>query len=315
MEKLWGDLGDLIKGAGGIVYHIVVVALSAGVALSLPVAVRFYAQNLPAYWSLIEDEKILLVSLEIAVAVLLIACINYLRRSMKDRKLAGIAAGAGFVGHFPTRGRLAQRKIRKLKKKHGIARSVMVIGSTGYNTFVDPKGDLHTVLQNCLEAKILLLNPYSQAALARARAILNPDVTCESFPEQVGKCIDFLKRLKAAQKSVSLKLYSDPPHVKLAILGDYIWLQHYHAGLDVHTMPEYVLKHRHNGHGLYTLFYQYFIKRWESPDIPEYDLETDEVVYRSSNGSEVKREMFRGNAGDPDSPASDEEIRTYTSGV
>jgi len=80
--------------------------------------------------------------------------------------------------------------------------------------------------------------------------------------------------------------------VKLAILGDAIWLQHYHAGLDIHMMPEYLIQHNHNEYGLYTLFYQYFTKRWESPEIPEYDFETDELVYRETNGNEIRRELF-----------------------
>jgi hypothetical protein len=45
-----------------------------------------------------------------------------------------------------------------------------------------------------------------------------------------------------------------------------------------------------NHHGLYTLFYQYFTKRWENQDIPEYDFQTDELVYRSRSGTELRRE-------------------------
>ncbi len=69
---------------------------------------------------------------------------------------------------------MAQRKIRRLKKAQGFARDVMVISSTGFRTFVDPRGDLHDVLHNCREAKIMLLNPYSHGASARAQSILDP---------------------------------------------------------------------------------------------------------------------------------------------
>jgi hypothetical protein len=203
-----------------------------------------------------------------------------------------MAEDAGFAYFFPTRRPFTQRRIRRLKKRHGLARNVMVIGSTGGRTFADPKGDLNEVLKHCQEAKIMLLNPCSEAARVRARAILAPDITAESFQEQVIRAIGFLKQLKAAQKSIRLKLYADPPHVKLAILGDHIWLQHYHASRDVHVMPEYVFRHNHGDHGLYTMFYQYFIKRWESPEIPEYDLETDELVYTESNGVVIRREPF-----------------------
>ena len=57
-------------------------------------------------------------------------------------------------------------------------------------------------------------------------------------------------------------------------------------------MPEYVLQHNLKGHGLYTLCYQYFVQRWASTSIPEYDLDTDELVYRGSTGGEVKRVRF-----------------------
>lgn len=58
------------------------------------------------------------------------------------------------------------------------------------------------------------------------------------------------------------------------------------------TMPEYSFMQNRNDYGLYTLFYQYFTKRWETPEIPEYDLDTDELVWRGNNGSEVRREEF-----------------------
>jgi hypothetical protein len=58
-------------------------------------------------------------------------------------------------------------------------------------------------------------------------------------------------------------------------------------------MPEYVFQHNLNHHGLYTLFYQYFTKRWENQEIPEYDFQLDELVYRTRNGVELRREPFQ----------------------
>ena len=66
-------------------------------------------------------------------------------------------------------------------------------------------------------------------------------------------------------------------------------MQHYHTDLDIQEMPEYVLRHNSKDHGLYTLCYQYFVQRWERTEIPEYDLDTDELVYRDRNGCEVKK--------------------------
>jgi hypothetical protein len=245
-----------------------------------------------AYWSEVENEKTSLVSLEIGVAVFLIVFFTYIRRSVQDRNRAKMAIGAGLVSFSPTRARSAQKRIRKLKEKHGTGRTVMVMGSSGYGTFVDQVGDLSTVLEKCLGAKIMLVNPYSQEASVRIRALAHPEFTLENFREEVRQSIELIKRLKAIGKAVKLKLYSDPPLIKLVILGDYLWLQHYHTDLDVQSMPEYVLQHNMKGHGLYTLYYQYFIQRWESPEVPEYDLETDELVYRGTNGNEVRRLRF-----------------------
>lgn len=292
MRQLCTELRTLAQGAMELVYHSVVIALSAGLALALPSVAGFLGRDFLGYWSQIENDKVALVTIEVAVAVLLIACTNYLRRSIRDRRLADMAAHAGFTYFFSKRNRLAESRIKKLKSAHGLVRNIMLIGSTGYRTFVDPEGDLHDVLKNCMEGKILLLNPYSDAARARARALGQLDDGNEQFVEQVAKSIAFLKQVRATQKSIKLKLYADPPHVKLAILGDHIWLQNYHPSLDAHTMPEYVFHHNQDEIGLYPLFYQYFIKRWESPEIPEYDFETDELVFRDSAGNVVGRESF-----------------------
>jgi hypothetical protein len=287
-HEFWSTVRALLRDAAGSLYHIVVVALSAGIALLLPTG----AKQFLAFWSRVEHDKLSLIIVEMAVAILLIVCLNYLHRSIRDRALATVATGAGLVSFSPRRARGAQRRIKKLKEEQGTGRTIMVIGSSGYSTFVDQVGDLSSVLVKCLGAKILLVNPYSEEASQRIRAIDHPKNTLATFREEVRQSIALLKRLKAMGKAVKLKLYADPPLIKMVILGDYLWLQHYHADLDVETMPEYVLRHNRKDHGLYTLYAHYFEQRWESAEIPEYDLETDALVYRSKTGSEIRRERF-----------------------
>jgi hypothetical protein len=288
VKKIVANIRKGIKNASEIGYHIIVLCLSAGIAMSLPIV----ATSFLAYWTKVEKEKVSLVPLEIGVAVLLIIVMTYIRRSWKDRKLAKMAIDAGFVSFFPHRARRAEDGIRKLRDTQGRGRTVMVIGSSGYDTLRDQVGDLSTVLDKCLGANIMLVNPLSQGASARIRAIADPMMSIEKYREGVRQSIELLKRLQAVGKSVKLKLYSDPPLLKLVILGDYLWMQHYHTDLDIQEMPEYVLRHNANDHGLYTLCYQYFVQRWERTEIPEYDLETDELVYRDKNGGEVRREQF-----------------------
>ncbi len=287
-------LDDFIKGSTHVLYHIVIVGLSAALALSLPMAVRFMAREFLLYWSRVGNDKIFFLSMEIFLTVSFIFLSAAIRRSWKDRKLSNMARAAGMVCVTPAKGFFVKRKMKKLKESQGITREVMVISSTGFRTIIDPKGELHQVIQRCREAKIMLLNPDSEGAAVRAKGIPDPAVTPERFGDQIRKTIDFLKLLKAAQKDIRLKLYHDPPFLKMTILGDYIWLQHYQPGVDVQRMPRYVFKHDPNIGSLYFPFYQYFLGRWNNPDIPEYDLETDELIYRDTAGNEARREKMNG---------------------
>jgi hypothetical protein len=250
------------------------------------------AKQFLSFWSRVEQDRLSLIVVEMTVAILLIICLNYFHRSIRDRALASVALGAGLVSFFPRRTRGSQRHIKQLKEEQGTGRTISVIGSSGHSTFVDQVGGLSSVLDKCLGARIMLVNPYSQEASARIQAISHPEFTLEAFREEIRQSVRLLKRLKAMGKAVKLKLYSDSPLIKLVILGDYLWLQHYHADLDVKTMPEYVLRHNRKDHGLYTLYAHYFVQRWESAEIPEYDLDTDELVYRNRTGSEIRRERF-----------------------
>ncbi len=287
-QEIWSTVRAFFRDTAGSLYHIIVVALSAGIALLLPAG----AKQFLSFWSRVEHDLLSLIAVETTVAILLIACLNYFHRSIRDRALAAVAAGAGLVSFFPRRTRGAQRHIKQLKEEQGTGRTISVIGSSGHSTFVDQVGGLSSVLDKCLGARIMLVNPYSQEASARIQAIGHPEFTLNTFREEIRQSIQLLKRLKAMGKAVKLKLYSDSPLMKLVILGDYLWLQHYHADLDIQTMPEYVLRHNRKDHGLYTLYAHYFVQRWESTEIPEYDLDTDELVYRNKTGNEIRRERF-----------------------
>ncbi len=179
-----------------------------------------------------------------------------------------------------------------MKSDLGFAREVMIIGSTGYRSFVEPEGELHEALCNAREAKIMLLDPLKEGVLMRARSIPDPEITLEVMREQLIRSIDYLKGLRKAQKDVTLKLYPDMPLLKLAILGDHAFLRHYHTGLNVRSMPEFAFKNEQNHGGLYMPMYRYFQARWQDPNIPEYDLDTDDIVYRDRSGNEVSREQF-----------------------
>ncbi len=283
---------EMIKGPAHILYHVVLIVLSASIVISLPYTADFIARKFLIFWALIGNEKIFLAAAEISLAVALILLFNFIAHSLKDRRLSRMAREAGLVHISSARAFFAKRKNRSLKENKGLARDIMIIGSTGFSTLADEKGDLHEVVKNCREAKIMLLNPLSEGARVRASSILDPEITTEKFREQIAKSVAFLKTLKAAQKNIRLKLYDEVPFLKLAISGDYIWVKHYHSGVDARLLPEYVFRYNQSPGSLYVPFYQHFLNWWNNPAIPEYDLESDELVYRDAAGNEERRERF-----------------------
>ena len=284
------NLKELLVVPSHILSHIAIISISAAIALSLPYTVGFIAQKFLVYWAFIGNEKIFMLSVEVVTAVMLIVTFNYIGWIWRERRRAVMAREAGLVSVSSSRRAFARKRSRKLKEDQGIARDIMVIGSTGHGTFANTNGELHTIVKNCRKARIMLLNPYREGAGIRAKSIIDPEITPSRLAGQIRESVAFLKELKAAQKDIRLKLYASAPFLKITITGDYIWVKHYHGGHDVLGMPEYIFRHIQSPGSLYGIFHQYFQHQWNNPDIPEYDFERDELVYRDVSGNEVKRE-------------------------
>ncbi|HSQ77648.1 MAG TPA: hypothetical protein VLN91_02040, partial [Nitrospirota bacterium] len=94
----------MFKNITHISYHVIVVFLSAALALSMPFIVSAIARKLLASWALIENEKVFLVAIEIVTAVVMILFFNLVRRAWNDRRLARMAKSAGLVQATPFRG-------------------------------------------------------------------------------------------------------------------------------------------------------------------------------------------------------------------
>jgi hypothetical protein len=270
-----------------LVYHVVVVILSAAIAATLPLTFTFLARRLLTYWSVIEDAKVFLASTEIAVALVLVFVLSRARTNWTNRRLSRVARAAGMVQLASGNGLLSRRVARRQKERHAFMRDIMIIGSTGFRTLIDPRGDLRAALENCRTAKLMLLDPESRGAIERVRTIGEHEISRESLRTQVEQTIAFLRALPAAHQRIRLKLYPEPPLWKLAILGDHAWVRHYHPALDVRLLPEYVFAHGQDPAGLYAAFYQYFVMRWSDPALPEYDLRSGGLVYREGTRREV----------------------------
>jgi hypothetical protein len=98
--EAWLDKKSLkrfFNGVGQVLFHVLLVALSAGIALSLPYVVGFIGNNFWDYWSIIEKETVYLISVETIIAIVLLLVFNYIGRSWKDHQISKMAKSAGLV--------------------------------------------------------------------------------------------------------------------------------------------------------------------------------------------------------------------------
>ena len=94
------ELQGLIKSAAHILYHIGVVTLSAGIALSLPFVASVLAQNVLDYWNRIKDEETVLIAIEITVALFLIPVTVIMHNFWALEGMQRISEFHSFLGNF-----------------------------------------------------------------------------------------------------------------------------------------------------------------------------------------------------------------------
>ena len=66
-----------LQSLARVLYHVLLVAMSAGIAFSLPRMVSVIARDFWTYWALVEKQNLFLISVEIALALLLVLFFNY----------------------------------------------------------------------------------------------------------------------------------------------------------------------------------------------------------------------------------------------
>ena len=275
-----------------IIYHIFIIILAAITAISLPNIVRYGAQKFIEFWYIIENEKIFLVGLEIIVAIGLISIFSFVGNYLKTRKIANAAQALGIIKMSSPTKIFSKSRVKRSKEKQGLRRELMIIGSTGHHTFVSHESELHRVLLDCRESRILLLDPFSEGARQRAMSLKDPKITPETFKDQIIRTIGYLEELSSTKANIRLKLYPDLPLMKLIILGDYLYVKNYPPGMNARDMHEFVIKHNKKFDGLYDILCRYFLSFWNDNQLPEYDFVTGDLVYRDRSENELKRIKF-----------------------
>jgi hypothetical protein len=286
-----GSPYTFVGGLRQILSHGTVTLLAVAIAFSLP---GFANYILNEWWPEVESNANMLLGTEIALASVLALVFNMAAIAWDHRQRVKTARLASLVhARNANAGWWSRRRERMLVEQLSTARDAFVLTLTGYDTLVAEDSLLRPVIEKAYEIRVMLVNPCGQGMRQRAES-LPSEVTALTLQTEVEATIAALSALRKYGKKVKLKFYDEEPFWKLVGLGDYIWVQHCHSGFVVRDQPEYVfaLQHSEPRHGLFVPFYMIFLNYWNDSRHPEYDFDTNELVYRDAGGKETGREIL-----------------------
>src|SRR5438552_15277555 len=283
-HSLWSGLRQILT-------HGVITAFAVAIALSLP-GIASYILN--EWWPEVESNANLLLATEIALASVLALLFN-LAKIAWDSRQGVLTARLASLMHARNAGAgwWSRRRERALVRQVPAARAAFVLPLTGYDTFVADDSLLRGVIEKAYEIRVMLVNPVGKALQERADS-LPREITVLTVHTEIEATIGYLSGLRKFGKKVKLKFYDEEPFWKLIVLGDYVWVQHCHSGFAVKQQPEFVfaLQQREPRHGLFVPFYMVFLNQWNDARHPEYDFDTNELVYRDASGKETGRDVL-----------------------
>lgn len=265
-----------------IFFHLAVSGLALAIAFSLPAVATFVLDD---WWPRVAASSKLLLATELGLAAALVLAFNALRlawEGLRARRMRDMAAlvqvrrdGGGKAG---PEAMLA-------------ARDALIVSVTGFHTFAAEKAPFRDLVNRCFEARVLLLNPFSEGARARIRSLPDPGRAEALYREEIGASIAFLRSLWEAGRRVRLKIYDAAPFWSIVVAGEHAWVRYCHDGYPLATQPDYVFALRRDQptQGLFPPFCSYALDQWNDPRNAEYDFATGDLVLRSAEGAELGR--------------------------
>ncbi len=278
----------LLPSLRQVISHGVITIFAVAIAFSLPQAARYILYE---WWPLMEKDANLLLATEIGLASVLVLLLNFVKIVWDNRQIVAMAKLSALAyARNDRRGWLSRRRERALVGRLSAARDAYILTLTGFDTFVEDRSLLRQALQSAYEIRVMLVNPAGEGLRRRVDS-LAPNVTLLSFRKEIEASIAYLADLRKAGKKITLKFYEQEPFWKVIVLGDHVWVQHFHTGFEVKRQPEYVfsLQHHNPREGLYVPFYMHFLDLWSQSCHPEYDFDANELVYRDETGRECGR--------------------------
>lgn len=281
-QHLWNSLGKIITHTG-------ITLLALGLAFSLPHAASYILFN---WWPLVRDDNRMMVASEIAFAAVLVLLLNFAKSALRYRKAAQAGTLASLVCACEPAGRAADRDrlLRALPWK----RDLTMMAVTGYGTFAAPDSSLRDLLDQCYEIRVMLLDPYGEAAASFAASQADAEAVLAAMRREVHASVACLRELRATGKKVALKFYDDRPFWKLVFTGEHVWVRSCHGSRDAAGHAEYVfaLQPEKPGRGFFPSFYTYFLNQWNDPRHPDYAFDTGDLIYHDLKDGKLRRVAY-----------------------
>ena len=271
--------------------HVVITLLAVGIAFSLPQLATYILYN---WWPMVEGDSRLQMMTEIGFAAILVLLFNISKIAWDGRRSIRMNKIASLVHARDGSGWISRLRRRSIHKKLACARDVCILSITGHDTFGAENRELQEALEKAYEIRVMLANPYADGVVNRVQSFGKPEDLLQAYRQETEESIAYLRKLAAAGKKIALKLYDGSPFWKLVVIGEYVWVQHYHDGREASVQPEYVfgLQHGNPERGFFAPFYKYFLDQWNDPRHPDFNFETSELIYRNADGNEIGRVSF-----------------------
>lgn len=275
------------RGLRLAVLHVGITLLAIGIAFSLPAGARYILYQ---WWPRVVDDANLLMATEVVLAAALALLFNMAGIAWENRRKVRMADLSSLVHVRQSDSWMTRWRERRLVRRMPVARDGFVLTITGFDTFSNEQSLFREPLDKAYEIRVMLLNPYGSGADRRANS-LPEQITLQNFVHEVESSIVHLAALRRAGKKVALKFYEHEPFWKIAVLGDYAWVQYCHSGREVKREPEYVfaLNRKQPRQGLFVPFYMHFLDQWNDFRHPEFDFDARQLVYRDADGNEIRR--------------------------
>ncbi|NJD87259.1 MAG: hypothetical protein FIB05_04460 [Betaproteobacteria bacterium] len=271
-----------------ILFHVAVSGLALAIAFSLPAVADFVLHQ---WWPRVSANAKLLLATELALAAALVLLANALGfawegvRARRMRDLASLVQvrrddGRGGAKPLPAAARAA--------------RDALIMSVTGFHTFASDRAPFRELLERSFEARVLLLDPFSEGARSRIRSLPDPERARELYLEEIGASIAYLRSLWESGRRVRLKLYQAAPFWSIVVAGEHAWVRYCHDGYPIASQPDYVfaLRPEEPTQGLFPPFCAYALDQWNDSGHREYDFATGELVLRDADGAERDRAPF-----------------------